>query len=84
MLTGLRFSQVRLIASYWVRFSLRTGGGLMARDADLGEKSLIDGLAALLQDAEEMQAMGRRAAEMGRPDAARDISQELMTLVRQP
>ncbi len=30
MLTGLRFSQVRLIASYWVRFSLRTGGGLMA------------------------------------------------------
>lgn len=29
-LAGLRAEHVRLIARYWVRFSLRTGGGLMA------------------------------------------------------
>ncbi len=28
--TGLRWSQVTLVASYWMRFSLRSGGGLMA------------------------------------------------------
>lgn len=28
--TGLRAGHVRLIGSYWVRFSVRTGGGLMA------------------------------------------------------
>ena len=27
--TGLRVSQVKLVASYWLRFSLRTGGGLV-------------------------------------------------------
>ena len=30
MLTGLNLAQVRLVATYWVRFSLRTGGGLIA------------------------------------------------------
>jgi ABC-type transport system involved in multi-copper enzyme maturation permease subunit len=29
-LTGLRGSHVRLIGTYWVRFSMRTGGGLLA------------------------------------------------------
>jgi len=30
MFTGLRASHITLIAGYWIRFSLRTGGGLMA------------------------------------------------------
>jgi ABC-type transport system involved in multi-copper enzyme maturation permease subunit len=30
MTEGLRWSHVRLVAAYWMRFSLRTGGGLMA------------------------------------------------------
>ena len=30
MLTGARTTHIKLIASYWARFSLRTGGGLMA------------------------------------------------------
>ena len=29
LLTGLRLEHVRMIASYWIRFSLRTGGGLV-------------------------------------------------------
>ena len=30
LLSGLRFPALRLVASYWARFALRTGGGLMS------------------------------------------------------
>lgn len=83
LLTGVRSSQIRLIASYWVRFSLRTGGGLIALLA-----ILIVGLSVAAAFVSPMEAMMRSAPELGHSEkeAAAEIdriaqSDQCVTLV---
>lgn len=59
-LTGLRADHVRLIGRYWMRFSLRTGGGLMTVLA-----VLIAGLSVGMMFAAPVESLMARAPGLG-------------------
>ena len=57
-------------------------GGVLARDKELRDDPPVDLLEALLTDRERLQRMGAAAKTLGRPDAARSIAEEVLSLVR--
>ena len=66
--TGLRWSQVRLVASYWMRFSLRSGGGLIALLTFLISglmvgSVLVGPIENLMNESNELGHTGREAVE---------------------
>ena len=61
----------------------RAGAAVVVPDAELDGPRLAREVAALLGAPEQMAAMGRAAAEMARPDAARVVADELLALTRQ-
>lgn len=67
---GLRFSHVRLVAAYWMRFSLRTGGGLMTVLV-----VLVAGLSIAGVFATPIEALIDKAPDLGhsRAEAASEV-----------
>ena len=61
----------------------RAGAAVVVPDAELDGPRLAREVAALLGAPARMTAMGRAAAEMARPDAARVVADELLALTRQ-
>ena len=61
----------------------RAGAAVVVPDAELDGPRLAREVAALLGAPARMAAMGRAAAEMARPDAARVVADELLALTRQ-
>ena len=58
----------------------RAGAAVVVADAELDGPRLAHEVAALLGSPDRMAAMGRAAAEMARPDAARVVADELLSL----
>jgi UDP-N-acetylglucosamine--N-acetylmuramyl-(pentapeptide) pyrophosphoryl-undecaprenol N-acetylglucosamine transferase len=63
---------------------LQAGAARMLTEAELlaGPERLLDELARLLADPEELRAMGERARTLARPDAARQIASMIEKLAR--
>ena len=62
---------------------LQAGAACMLTEAELaGPERLLDELARLLADPEELRAMGARARTLARPDAARQIASMILELAR--
>ncbi len=60
----------------------RAGGAIVKFQEGLTGEGLAEELARLMKHPERLSAMGRAAKEMGRPDAARRIADQLMEMMR--
>jgi UDP-N-acetylglucosamine--N-acetylmuramyl-(pentapeptide) pyrophosphoryl-undecaprenol N-acetylglucosamine transferase len=58
------------------------GAGVCLVQRDLSEHSLAEQLVKLLRDRAALEAMATRARELGRPRAADDVADEVLTLAR--
>ena len=64
------------------RYMEREGAALVISDAELTGPRLTQEAGRLLGDAARLNAMGRAAATLARPDAARDIAAEVLAAAR--
>jgi len=64
------------------RYMEREGAALVISDAELTGPRLAQEAGRLLGDAARLNAMGRAAATLARPDAARDIAAEVLAAAR--
>ena len=58
------------------------GGGVLVKDAELKDEPPIELLEALLTDVARLGKMGSAARSLARPNAAREIAQEILSLVK--
>jgi UDP-N-acetylglucosamine--N-acetylmuramyl-(pentapeptide) pyrophosphoryl-undecaprenol N-acetylglucosamine transferase len=64
------------------RFMEQAGAAVVIRDAELTAPRLAQVVGQLLADRPRLAAMGRAAAVLARPDAAREIAHELLAAAR--
>jgi UDP-N-acetylglucosamine--N-acetylmuramyl-(pentapeptide) pyrophosphoryl-undecaprenol N-acetylglucosamine transferase len=60
------------------RFMERAGAAVVIRDAELTGPRLAQEVGGLLADQSRLNAMARASAELARPDAAREVAEELL------
>lgn len=58
------------------------GAGVCLAQRDLSERSLADTLVRLLRDRNSLAAMAARARELGRPNAADDVADEILAVAK--
>jgi len=68
--------------TYNARVLADAGAALLCPDAGLSPAWLMTTLQELLSNPEKLQAMGRQAASLARPDAVRDICRRLYEVMK--
>ncbi len=57
-------------------------GGILVSDSQLASDPPYDTLQELLADRDRIEAMGRAASALGKPEAAQEIAREVINLVK--